>query len=83
MNEDLTQPNVFPYAKTKTTGTTEGSESAVERVVMCDNCPECGCYDTHEQVDDSLGAGYRVCKNCDQEWWTDIDYPKHIDKRDT
>ena len=38
------------------------------------DCPECGCQEhTHG---DQLGKGYRVCANCWQEWWKDIDYSK-------
>ena len=38
----------------------------------CVACPECGCreYD----YENYLGSGYRVCSECQQEWWTDIDY---------
>ena len=35
-------------------------------------CPECGC-DRHIRTDE-LGEGYRVCFNCYQEWWTNVDY---------
>lgn len=35
-------------------------------------CPECGCKKSIH--DNFLGEGYRVCANCMQEWWTDIDY---------
>lgn len=35
-------------------------------------CPECGC---EEYVNENwLGDGFRQCKQCDQEWWTDIKY---------
>ena len=36
------------------------------------SCPECGCKEYLHEND--LGNGYRVCKNCKQEWWTDVDY---------
>ena len=35
-------------------------------------CPECGSQD-YEHVD-YLGKGSRQCKDCGQEWWTDVDY---------
>ena len=37
-----------------------------------ENCPECGCEEYEHG--DELGEGYRVCKDCCQEWWTDIQY---------
>jgi len=38
----------------------------------CIQCPECNCK---EYVNKNLvGPGYRECKSCGQEWWTDIDY---------
>lgn len=40
--------------------------------VTTSRCPECGCK---EFVNENLvGTGYRECKSCKQEWWTDIDY---------
>jgi len=35
-------------------------------------CPECGC--SEYIFEDYLGDGYRRCKGCGQEWWTDVDY---------
>jgi len=35
-------------------------------------CPECGCK--HFWAKDYLGKGSRICSNCGQEWWTDVDY---------
>ena len=40
----------------------------------CTNCPECGCLYSVHCRDDELGEGYRICNQCGQEWWTDIDY---------
>ena len=39
------------------------------------DCPECGCKESSHH-DGQLGKGYRVCPNCGQEWWADIDYSK-------
>ena len=57
-----------------TSGKPAGSGSAEAPLlsVKCSVCPECGCADfTH---DDTLGEGYRVCADCQQEWWINIDY---------
>lgn len=62
---------------------TKHSEGLVERVVMCESCPECGCYKTNDLHTDALGDGYRVCNQCKQEWYTDVDYEHHIAKRHT
>ena len=35
-------------------------------------CPECGCKEYIPMTE--LGDGCRICKECKQEWWTDIDY---------
>lgn len=41
-------------------------------------CPECGCM---EYIQENLvGKGYRMCKDCGQEWWTDIQYHIHKNK---
>lgn len=38
----------------------------------CFKCPECG---SHEYVNENhLGNGYRMCRDCLQDWWTDIIY---------
>lgn len=37
-------------------------------------CPECGCDKVITEMSDTLGDGHRVCKQCLQEWYTDIDY---------
>jgi hypothetical protein len=46
-------------------------------------CPECGGAEVVNK--DALGRGYRQCKSCGQEWWTDIDYASvirgHLAKR--
>ncbi len=40
------------------------------------SCPECG---SSVFVNKNLvGDGYRECRNCGQEWWTDIAYGKPI-----
>lgn len=41
---------------------------------LCNGCPECGCHDTVPRFDNFIATGYRVCVQCSQEWWTDIDY---------
>ena len=44
----------------------------IEESDVCIKCPGCGCDEyTNEN---SVGEGYRVCADCFQEWWTDIDY---------
>ena len=35
-------------------------------------CPECGCKEYINA--DIVGKGYRECRKCGQDWWTDIDY---------
>ena len=35
-------------------------------------CPECGSLNCRDIVDSDLC--YRVCANCNQEWFTDVDY---------
>lgn len=38
----------------------------------CTCCPECG---SKEYVNKNLvGDGYRMCRECHQDWWTDIKY---------
>ena len=44
----------------------------------CKACPECGCKEV--KFMDSIGKGYRVCANCYQEWWIDIDYTDYFNK---
>lgn len=41
----------------------------------CTECPECGC--TEYQHECELGEGFRVCSDCGQEWWTNINYRKY------
>lgn len=38
-------------------------------------CPECGSAELEHE--DALGVGFRVCAECSQEWWTDINYNKY------
>lgn len=41
-------------------------------MLKTNKCPECGCSEyVHKN---ELGEGFRMCKKCHQEWWTDIDY---------
>jgi hypothetical protein len=40
----------------------------------CICCPECHCADYVNK--NLLGKGFRQCKQCGQEWWTDINYGK-------
>jgi len=41
----------------------------------CTECPECGCSEyTHKN---ELGNGYRVCIECQQEWYSTINYKKY------
>ena len=37
-------------------------------------CPECGCAEYYNP--NLCGDGHRTCKECDQEWWTDVTYAK-------
>lgn len=40
--------------------------------IKCTCCPECGCK---EYVNKNLvGDGYRMCRECHQDWWIDIKY---------
>lgn len=40
--------------------------------IKCACCPECGCK---EYVNKNLvGDGYRMCRECHQDWWIDIKY---------
>ena len=40
--------------------------------IKCTCCPECGCK---EYVNKNLvGDGFRMCRECHQEWWIDIKY---------
>ena len=40
--------------------------------IKCTCCPECGCK---EYVNKNLvGDGYRICRECHQDWWIDIKY---------
>lgn len=41
----------------------------------CTECPECGCSEYNHK--DGLGDGFRVCSDCQQEWWIDINYRKY------
>jgi hypothetical protein len=47
-----------------------------EKFICTDKCPECGCSEYH--YEDIIATGYRVCRNCDQEWYTDVNYGKPI-----
>lgn len=38
-------------------------------------CPECRCADYSHK--NECGDGYRVCVECGQEWYTDINYKKY------
>ena len=38
-------------------------------------CPNCGC----EDFSDPLGEKYRICTDCEQEWFSDIDYSEKCD----
>jgi hypothetical protein len=42
---------------------------------MSDRCPECGCKDFVNK--NLVGEGYRQCKQCEQDWWTDIIYTSY------
>lgn len=42
------------------------------KIMETTECPECGCSEYLSE--DYLGEGYRRCKGCGQEYWTDIDY---------
>lgn len=60
-----------------TTGKKLAEQCAIQNVVgsasdKCTKCPECRCEKYVHK--DELGAGYRICTNCTQEWWTDINY---------
>lgn len=46
---------------------------------MTNKCPECGCVVYTNK--DAVGIGYRVCDQCKQEWWTDIDYRGNMSKQ--
>ena len=37
-------------------------------------CPECGCPDFVNK--NLVGDGFRMCRQCHQDWWIDIDYTK-------
>jgi len=45
---------------------------------LCSSCPECGTVKTIRKLDDDLGEGYRVCAECNQEWYTNVKYLHHI-----
>lgn len=50
--------------------------------VLCQSCPKCGNANVRKDLSDTFGRGYRVCRQCEQEWWVDIDYGNiHIDNR--
>lgn len=42
--------------------------------VRCKACPECGSKKISDE--DSLAKNYRVCADCGQEWYVDIDYER-------
>lgn len=39
---------------------------------LTNKCPECGSKDYSNE--DELGKRFRLCIQCKQEWWTDINY---------
>lgn len=41
----------------------------------CTECPECGCEEYAHR--NELGQGFRICIECRQEWWTNINYNKY------
>ena len=56
--------------KQKTANSELGAVSGSK--IKCTCCPECGCK---EYVNKNLvGDGYRMCRECHQDWWTDIKY---------
>jgi len=43
-------------------------------------CPECGCpWFGNMNI---CGEGHRVCCDCHQDWWTDIDYDNPAKRRE-
>ena len=47
-----------------------------EKFIKTDSCPECGCK---EFLNENLVAeGYRMCKECHQDWYVDVNYGKPI-----
>lgn len=47
-----------------------------EKFIKTDSCPECGCK---EFLNKNLVAeGYRMCKECHQDWYIDVNYGKPI-----
>jgi len=49
-------------------------EYADQQSEVNDRCPECG-YPEYTN-ENELGKGFRLCKKCKQEWWSDINYTK-------
>ena len=41
-------------------------------MIKTDKCPECGCKEFLNK--NLVGDGYRMCKECHQDWWIDIEY---------
>lgn len=44
-------------------------------ISKCTECPECECVEYARK--NELGEGFRVCVECRQEWWVDINYKKY------
>jgi hypothetical protein len=40
--------------------------------IKCTCCPECGCEEYFNK--NLVGDGFRMCRECHQEWWIDIKY---------
>jgi uncharacterized Zn finger protein (UPF0148 family) len=44
------------------------------------HCPECGCpWFGNKNL---IGEGHRVCCDCFQDWWVDIEYKHSVELRD-
>lgn len=70
----------------KALGRTEqqAKDSGMSREVDLDlkttHCPECGCpWFSNKNF---CGEGHRVCFDCYQDWWTDIDYESKAELRE-
>jgi hypothetical protein len=45
--------------------------------IVTSACPTCGGPEVDDAFSNTVGAGFRVCASCGEEWWTDIAYPPH------
>ena len=50
----------------------EAEKEPKPKINKTTKCPKCGC----EEYSNPCGVDYKICLDCNQEWFSDIDYTK-------